>query len=105
MNIGIFEVVTKGQQALAVLNLLKPVLGENGEIIEAVTTIVGKVLVGAKFGATTYNELVEQLDSVIVEMDKIRADGGVTSDSFRVELAAIEQRGAKIDEIFARLTA
>lgn len=100
---SIFDVVSKGQQALAILALLKPVLGENSEIVETVSGIVGKALTGLKFGATGYGALVEELDGVIAEMRVIEARGGVTGGDFRAEVAAIGERGARLDAVLARL--
>lgn len=101
--IDIFTIVSKGQQALAVLKLLEPVLGENAPIVNTVTTLVGKALVGAKFGANANKALVAELDKVIEDLNVIKARGGVTGDDFRAEIELIDQRGAEIDEILKRL--
>jgi hypothetical protein len=103
--LDIFTIVTKGQQALSVLKLLEPVLGENAKIVNTVTTLVGKALVGAKFGATANKELVAELDKVISDLEAIKERGGVTGDDFRAEIALIDQRGAELDAILARLKA
>lgn len=103
--LDIFTIVTKGQQALSVLKLLEPVLGENAKIVNTVTTLVGKALVGAKFGATANKELAAQLDKVIADLEAINANGGVTGEDFRAEIALIDQRGAELDAILARLKA
>ena len=101
--IDIFTIVSKGQQALAVLKLLEPVLGENAPIVNTVTTLVGKALVGAKFGAETNAVLADELDKVIVDLETIKARGGVIGDDFRHEIEMIDARGAELDAILARL--
>jgi hypothetical protein len=101
--IAIFEVIAKAQQALAIAQLLKPVLGDQADIVEDVTQIVGKVLVGAKFGAKSYEALVKQLDEVIAEMEAIKAKGGVKGSDIKAEVDAIRSRGTQIDLIMARL--
>lgn len=101
--IDVFTIVTKGQQALAILKLLEPVLGDNAPIVNTVTTLVGKALMGAKFGATANKVLVEELDKVIVDLEAIKAQGGVTGDDFRAEIDLINSRGAEIDAILKRL--
>ena len=101
--IDIFAIISKGQQALTMLKLLEPLLGENAPIVNTVTTLVGKALMGAKFGATANKVLVEELDRVIEELEVIRARGGVTGADFRQEIDLINERGAEIDEILARL--
>lgn len=103
MMFGIFEVMAKVQQALALAQLLKPILGEQGEIIDDVTDIAGKVLSGVKFGVNSYGTLVNELDGVISEMETIKARGGVTGTDIRQEVALIRERGSKIDAIMTRL--
>ncbi len=102
--IDIFTIVSKGQQALAVLKLLEPLLGENAPIVNTVTTLVGKALVGAKFGATANKALVAELDKVIADLEVIKARGGVTGDDFRNEINMLNARGAEIDAIMDRLS-
>lgn len=101
--IDIFTIVAKGQQALAVLKLLEPVLGENAKLVNTVTTLVGKALVGAKFGATANKVLAEELDQVIADLQAIKARGGITGDDFRAEIAMIDTRGAELDAVLAKL--
>jgi len=100
---GIFEVMAKVQQALALAQLLKPVLGGQGDIIDDVTDIAGKVLTGVKFGVNSYGTLVSELDGVIAEMEVIKARGSVSGTDVRQEVALIRERGSKIDAIMARL--
>lgn len=101
--IDVFAIITKGQQALSILKLLEPVLGENAPIVNTVTTLVGKALMGAKFGATANKVLVEELDKVIVDLKAIQERGGVVGDDFRKEIDLINSRGAEIDQILVRL--
>lgn len=103
--IDIFTIVSKGQQALAILKLLEPVLGESAPIVNTVTTLVGKALMGAKFGADANKALVLELDKVIADLEVIKARGGVVGDDFRSEIDMINSRGAEIDSILARLKA
>lgn len=99
----IFVVISKVQQALALAQLLKPILGDHADMIDDVTDLAGKALVGVKFGVTSYETLCDELDGVIAEMNAIRAKGGVEGGDIRNEVTAIRSRGNSVDAIMKRL--
>ena len=95
-------IISKANSALGILKMLEPVLKDTPYVSD-VLGIVGKILAGASTGKAAYEHLVDELDQLNVEMEAIRARGGVTGDDIRAEVSAIAERGARIDDLLARL--
>lgn len=98
------QVISVAEKALNMLQIVKPMLGDNQEIVDVATDVVGRALGGVKFGATGYATLVNELNGVIEDLEAIKARGGVTGDDFRAEIMAIKARGYELDQIKVRLT-
>lgn len=90
-------------RVLGILKMLEPVLGADSPLVRQVLAIVSKVLDGVRTGKASYEVLVKELEGVLTDMEAIRARGGVTGDDFRSEVAAIRERGSRLDAILADL--
>lgn len=90
-------------RVFAVLKLLEPVLGADAPVVRDVLGIVARVLDGARTGQASYEALSAELQGVLDAMETIRARGGATGDDFRAEVAAIRERGNRLDAILHRL--
>jgi len=99
----IFDIISKAQTALGLLGIVKPFLGEHGNLVDIATDVIGRALSGATLGVEVYGQLAEELDGVIAELTAIKERGGVAGDDFRDEIAAIRARGETLDSIKARL--
>lgn len=101
MNLAnILETATR---ALGILKMLEPVLGADSPLVGQVLGIVSKVLGGVATGKASYEKLVAELEGVISEMETIRSRGGVTGSDIQAEVAAIRERGNRLDAILADL--
>ena len=98
----VITIVSKAEQALNLLRLVSPVIGDDNPIVEKAADIVGRALSGVKFGLNGYNELVKELNGVIADLEAIKAKG-LTGDDFRDEVAKIESRGLALDGLKLRL--
>lgn len=90
-------------RVLGILKMLEPVLGSDAPVVKDVLGIVARVLDGVRTGQASYEALSAELDGVISGMEAIRARGGVTGDDFRAEVAAIRERGSRLDAILGPL--
>jgi hypothetical protein len=99
----LITVVTRAEQALNMLRGVAPLMGENSEIVETVANVVGSALGGAKVGAAAYDKLVNELNGVIADLERIKANGGVTGTDFELAIDRIEKRGFILDGILAKL--
>lgn len=99
----LLSVLSKAEFALNMLQTVKPMLGNNAKYIEVTSDVIGKALTGARFGAEGYSELVNELEGVIEDLEKIKARGGLTGQDFTQEVSRIETRGHILDSIKDRL--
>jgi hypothetical protein len=97
------SLISRAEQALSMLQMARPLLGDNADIITETADVVGKVLTGAKLGTEGYNELVKELDEVILELREIKSNGGVTGNDFRSVVGRIRTKGEILDSIKDRL--
>lgn len=98
------NLIVRAEQALNLLTTVKPLLGDNAELITESADVIGKVLTGARLGTEGYNELVDELDEVIRELKEIRGHGGVAGEDIRSVVGRIRTHGEILDSIKDRLT-
>lgn len=101
----LLTVLTKAEDAIKLLQIVKPMLGDNAAYVDIATDVVGKALSGARFGTQGYAEIVNELNGVIEDLNDVKARGGLTGNDFRHEIGKIETRGQILDSIKDRLQA
>lgn len=99
----LITVITRAEQALSMARAVAPMLGDKGGIVESVADVVGSALSGAKVGTAAYEKLVNELNGVILDLQKIKAAGGLTGSDFDLAVERIEKRGFILDGILAKL--
>jgi len=98
--VSLTVVLDTAGRTLGVLKMLEPILKDQPYVSE-VLGVVSKVLDGARTGRAAYETLVAELDELNDEMEAIRARGPVSGSDIRDEVAAIAERGERLDAILA----